>query len=154
MIEGQKKKVTVCKRHDFMQYGLKTDRCRQGGKRVIFWGCKSSEIPIENSKLEKPQVLSKFGIQVYGWDSVRKLMPLLSAKDSRCQCNRAQRLAWWWKIKQPSCDPREWTPAWSQKRTLGFSSLWKEPRLGLIRYGNFSGRSGREHSFARMTFGP
>lgn len=48
------------------------------------------------------------------------------------QCNRDQRLARWWKIKQASRDPREWTPARSEKRTLAFSPLWKEPGRGLL----------------------
>lgn len=68
----QKSQFSKGKRHGFMQCRLKTDPCRQGGKGVISWGWDSSEIPRENSQVEKQQVLSKFGTQVYAWGLERK----------------------------------------------------------------------------------
>lgn len=128
----QKSQFSKGKRHGFMQCRLKTDPCRQGGK-VSFPGAETAQkFPEKIAKWRSNRFFPNLEHRFMHGAWKGKLMPLLSTKDSGRQCNRDQRLAQWWKIKQASRDPREWTPARSEKRTLAFSPLWKEPRQGLL----------------------
>ena len=134
MIKGQNKSHSFQKVKDTALCSADWRQIPVGkGEKVSFPGAETAQkFPEKIAKWRSnrffPNLEHRF---MHGaWEG--KLMPLLSTKDSGRQCNRDQRLARWWKIKQASRDPREWTPARSEKRTLAFSPLWKEPRQGLL----------------------